>query len=65
MYDTTRPVATQRRFDLLLPSTQRALGRNGIWEDKAIAALSDSDLRRLAYIGPVGRQDIRRLFPNR
>ncbi|HEY8283942.1 MAG TPA: hypothetical protein VIJ28_06110 [Chloroflexota bacterium] len=65
MYDTPRPVATQRRFDLLLPSTQRALGRNGIWEDKDIAALSDGDLRRLAYIGPVGRQDIRRLFPNR
>ncbi len=64
MYDPSRPEATRRQFDLLLPTTQRALGRNGIWEDKAIAPLSDRDLYRLAYIGPVGRKDIRRHFPN-
>ncbi|HVA93219.1 MAG TPA: hypothetical protein VNL71_25645 [Chloroflexota bacterium] len=64
MHDISRPEAARQQFDLLLPTTQRALGRNGIWEDKAIAPLSDRDLYRLAYIGPVGRQDIRRHFPN-
>ena len=55
--------ATQRRFRLLLPSTQRALSRNGIWTDTAMAKLSDRDLLALAGIGPAGRQDIRQHFP--
>ena len=46
---------TQRRFRLLLPSTQRALSRNGIWTDTAIAKLSDRDLLQLAGIGPAVR----------
>ncbi len=53
----------QRKLRLLLPSTQRALDRNGLREDTDVAELSDRDLLRLAYIGPVGRQDIRKHFP--
>ncbi|HVA91135.1 MAG TPA: hypothetical protein VNL71_14975 [Chloroflexota bacterium] len=64
MYNLSRLEATRRRFNLLLPTTQRGLGRNGISEDKEIAPLSDRDLYRLAFIGPVGRQDIRRHFPH-
>lgn len=53
----------RRQFDLLLPSTQRTLCRNGIWDDTAVAPLSNQDLLRPAYIGPVGREEIRRHFP--
>ena len=63
MREISRSAVTRQRFDLLLPGTQRALCRNGIWDDKAVAALSDRDLRLIAYIGPVGREDIRRHFP--
>jgi hypothetical protein len=54
---------SQRRFRLLLPNTQRALSRNSIWTDAAMAKLTDRDLLQLAGIGPVGRQDIRQHFP--
>jgi hypothetical protein len=59
----SRREVLRRQFDLLLPSTQRALCRNGIWDDTAVAPLRNHDLRLLAYIGPVGRADIRRHFP--
>ena len=64
MHERSRPDAGPRRFDLLLPTTQRGLGRNGIWEDTALALLSDRALRMLTNIGPVGREDIRRHFPS-
>jgi len=64
MHDVAWTGTTGRRFELLLRNTQRALIRNGIRGDEAIAPLCDRDLYRLAFIGPVGRQDIRRYFPN-
>lgn len=65
MYDASWTGTTGRRFDLLLRNTQRGLIRNGIKDDEAIAPLGDRELCRLAFIGPVGRQDIRRHFPKR
>ena len=64
MYDQSQPETTQRRFDLLLPTTKRGLHRKGISDDSAVATLTDRELRLLSYIGPLGRADIRRHFPN-
>jgi hypothetical protein len=64
MPDLSRPDNSPRRFDLLLSTTQRGLARNGIWNDTAIAQLNDRELRTLANVGPIGRQDIRRHIPN-
>jgi hypothetical protein len=64
MRDTGNTALSRPRFDLLLPSTQRALHRRGIFNDADVAKLTNRDLHLLAYIGPQGRADIRRLFPN-
>jgi hypothetical protein len=64
MRDTGSTALSRPRFDLLLPSTQRALHRRGIFNDADVAKLTNRDLHLLAYIGPQGRADIRRHFPN-
>lgn len=59
MYDPSVAQITQR-FALLLSTTQRGLLRNCKRADADSIPLNDQELYRLAFIMPIGRQDIRR-----